>query len=73
MYTYFKKIGNTSHISTWKFKGLSESIKFPATSDNSLASSLNNFGTRARVKFGGSCLKQDKITVTHGNSKYLEE
>ena len=52
---------------------MSESIKFPATSDNSLASSLNNFGTRARVKFGGSCLKQDKITVTHGNSKYLEE
>ena len=35
---YFKVITNTDHISSWKSKGLSsESIKPPATSDNSLA------------------------------------
>ena len=59
-------IGNTDHILLWKSKGLSdESIKPPATSNNSIAPSLNYFGTIARVKFDGSCLKQDKITFTH--------
>ena len=37
-----------------------------ATPDNSLPPALNYFGTKARVKFNGSCLKQDKITYTHG-------
>ena len=59
-------IGNTDHILLWKSKGLpDESIKPPATSNNSIASLLNYFGTIARVKFDGSCLKQDKITFTH--------
>ena len=67
MYKYFKKIGNTDHISSWKYKGLSnEIIKPPTTSNNSLASKLSYFGTKARVKFNGSCLKQDKITYTYG-------
>ena len=36
---YFKVITNTDYISSWKSKGLStESIKSPATSDNSLTS-----------------------------------
>ena len=72
MYICFKKIGNTDHISAWKSKGLSdESIKPPSTSDNSLAPSLSYIGTRKRVKFVGSCLKQDKITVTHGKTVNL--
>ena len=38
MYRYFKMNANTKYISSWKSKGLSnESIKPPATSDNSLA------------------------------------
>ena len=38
IYSYFKKIGNTDRISSWKSKGLSdESINPPTTSDNSLA------------------------------------
>ena len=45
-----------------------ESIKPPSTSDNSLAPSLSYIGTRKRVKFVGSCLKQDKITFTHGRT-----
>ena len=61
MYRYCKKIGNTDHISSWKSKGLSdESIKPPATSNNNLAPLLNYIGIKTRVKFDGSCLKQDK-------------
>ena len=59
MYRYFKMITNTDYISSWKFKGLSdESIKPPTTSDNSLNPALNFYGTKARVKFTGCCLKQ---------------
>ena len=62
VYKYFKKIDNTEHISAWKSKGFSdESIKPPVTSNNSLAPSLNYIGVKTRVKFDGSCLKQDKI------------
>ena len=64
---YFKVITNTDYISSWKSKGLStESIKPPTTSDNSLTPALSYYGTRTRVKFTGSCLKQPKISYTHG-------
>ena len=64
---YFKVITNTDYISSWKSKGLSaESIKPPTTSDNSLTPELNYYGTKTRVKFTGSCLKQSKISYTHG-------
>ena len=67
MYRYFKIITNTVYISSWKSKGLSaESTKLPTTSDNSLAPKLNYYGIKTRVKFTGSCLKQDKITYPHG-------
>ena len=66
MYRYFKMITNTDYISSWKSKGLSdESIKPPATSDNSLTPALNYYGTKARVKFTGSCLKQSKIPYSY--------
>ena len=64
---YFKVIANTDYVSSWKSKGLSaESIKPPTTSDNSLTSALSYYGTKTRVKFTGSCLKQSKISYTHG-------
>ena len=64
---YFKLITNTDYVSSWKSKGLSsESIKPPTTSDNSLTPALNYYGTKTRVKFTGSCLKQPKISYTHG-------
>ena len=67
MSKYFKAITNTDYISSWKSKGLSaESIKLPTTSDNSLTPVLNYYGTKTRVKFTGSCLKQSKISYTHG-------
>ena len=66
LYRYFKTVTNTNYISSWKSKGLSaESIKPPTTSDNSLTPALNYYGTKTRVKFTGSCLKQSKITYTH--------
>ena len=64
---YCKVITNTDYISSLKSKGLSaESIKPTTTSDNSLTPILNYYGTKTRVKFTGSCLKQSKISYTHG-------
>ena len=60
-------ITNIDYISPWKSKRLSAgSIKPPTTSDNSLTPALSYYGTRTRVKFTGSCLKQSKISYTHG-------
>ena len=74
MYRYFKKLVNTNYVSSWKSKGLpDEKITPPKTGDNSLSSALSYYGTKTRVKFTGSCLKQDKITYTHERtvSKHL--
>ena len=63
---YFKVIANTDYVSSWKSKGLSaESIKPPTTSDNSLTPIVDYYGTKTRVKFSGSCLKQPSISYTH--------
>ena len=64
---YFKVIINTDYVSSWKSKRLSaESIKPPTTSDNRLTPILNYYGTKTRLKCTGSCLKQPKISYTHG-------
>ena len=42
-----------------------ERINSPATSNNSVATSLYYFGRKWRVKFDESCLKEAKITFTH--------
>ena len=61
---YFKVITNSDYVSLWKSKGLSaETIKPPTTSDNSLTLALSYHGTKTRVKFVGSCLKQPKIFI----------
>ena len=60
-------ITNTDYVSSWKSKGFSaESIKPPTTSDNSLTPALSYYGTKTRVKFTRSCLKQSKISYTQG-------
>ena len=60
-------ITNTDYVSSWKSKGLSsESIKPPTTSDNSLTPALNYYGTKTRVRFTESCLKQPHISYTNG-------
>ena len=66
MYKYFKT-DNFYHILSRTFKGLSyQSITPPSAANNFLTPSLNYLGTKTRVKFSGSCLKQDKVTYTHG-------
>ena len=59
---------NTNTILSWKSKGLYvNAIKPPSTSNNSLAPTLNYYyPSKIRVKFTGSCLKQDKIIFNHG-------
>ena len=65
---YFIVITNTEYISAWKSKGLSNrSITPPTTSDHRLNPRVIYYGSKIRVKFNESCLKQDKITCTHKN------
>ena len=66
---YFQVIANTDYFSSWKSKGLpAEIIKTPTTSDHSLTSELSYYRTKTRVKFTGNCLKQPKISYTHGKA-----
>ena len=63
---YVKVIANTDYVSSWKSKGLSaETIKLPARSDNNLTPALGFYGTKTRVKFTGSFLKQSTISYNH--------
>ena len=67
---YFKSnsvAGVVDHVLSWKSKGLSnESIKPPTrSSDNSLTPELNYYGTKTKIKFTGSCLKQSNHILTH--------
>ena len=51
----------------WKSKGFyDENITTPTTSHFSLNPQLSYLGTKTRVEFKGSCLKQNKITYDHG-------
>ena len=43
-----------------------ENITAPSTSDYKLNPQLSYFGTKTRLDFRGSCLKQDKTTFNHG-------
>ena len=70
MYRYFKRaagVGSGNYIYFWKSKGLSdERINSIIICNYSITPELSHYGTKARVKFSGSCLKQDKA-----NSKYI--
>ena len=70
MYRYFKRIagvGNDSYIYYWQSKGLSdEKINSVITPNHSVTPNLDYYGTKTRVEFNGSCLKQDIVTFDHG-------
>ena len=71
---YFEVIDNTKYISSWKSKGLSdETIKRPATSDNSVSPLIDYLGNKIRLKLNRDCLKQPKLPYTHGTivSRYI--
>ena len=68
MYKYFKRI-SSDYILSWKSKGISdENNKPPSAPCNFLAPSLNYLGTKPRVRFSGSYLKQDAVTCNHGKT-----
>ena len=67
IYKYFKSISNSDYIYSWKSKGLSDkTIDSITTSNNRITPELNYYGTKIRVEFSGSCLKQVKVTYSHG-------
>ena len=66
---YFKLssvVGVIDRVLSWQSKGVSnESIKPPATSNNSLTPELNYYNNaKTRAKFKRSCLKQSNFTYT---------
>ena len=69
MRKYFKlsSVGGViDHVLSWQSKGISnESIKPPKTINNSLTPELNYYGTKTRVKFTRSYLKQSDHIYTH--------
>ena len=66
IYRYFKT-NNSDYVLSWTSKGLSnESIKPPSAPNYFLNPTLNYLGLKIRIKFSGSCLKQGKVTYTHG-------
>ena len=52
-------------IFSWKSKRLSDENITPYAPYNFVNLSLNYLGTKTRVRFNESCLKQDKITYNH--------
>ena len=66
---YFKLnsvVNAADYVLSWQSKGLSnESIKPPTTTNNSLTPELNYYGTKTKVKFTRSCLKQSSHILTH--------
>ena len=64
---YFKIITNTKYISLWQLKGLSDETIKPSTRiDYKLNPKSSYFGTKTKLDFRGSCLKQDKTIFNHG-------
>ena len=70
MYKYFKEIagvGSGNYIYFWISKGLSnEKLDSITPSNYKIIPELRFYGTKTKVEFNGSCLKQDKVTYNHG-------
>ena len=67
LFRYFKLNASTGHISSWKSNGLSaETIERPSTLDISITPKLSFYDATIRVEFSRTCLKQPKISNTHG-------
>ena len=66
-FTVFSITQYVEYVLEWKSKGLfNESIRAISMSDNSLNPTLSYYDTKIRVTFTGGCLKQSKISYTHG-------
>ena len=64
---YFNQCtSNGNYIYYWKFKGLSdETINSIAASSYKVTAKLSYYGTKTRIEFNESCLKQDSVTFNH--------
>ena len=59
-------VGNSSYIYYWKSNGLSdERLNSTKTPHHDITPNWDYCGTKTRVEFNGSCLKQDKVTFNH--------
>ena len=69
MYRYFRTIigfGSGNYIYFWKSIGLFDDRSNSNTASNyKITPELSYYGTKTRVEFNGSCLKQDKVTYNH--------
>ena len=45
-----------------------ERINSIKTNNHNISPNLDYYGTKTRVEFNGSCLKQDKVTFNHGKA-----
>ena len=70
IHRYFRRIIGVSsgnYIYFWKSIGLSdERLNSNTASNYKITPELSYYGTKIRVEFNGSCLKQDKVTYNHG-------
>ena len=76
IYRNFKRIagvGSGNFIYFWKSKDLSdERLDFITASNHKITPQLSFYGTKTKLEFNGSCLKQDQVTYNHGKkSKYI--
>ena len=53
-------------VPSWISKWLSTETINPPTTSDSLTPAVSYYGTKTRIKLTGSCLKQPKISYTHG-------
>ena len=67
MCRYFKRIagvGSGNYIHFWKSKGLYDERVDSITACNyKITPELSFYGTKTKVEFNGSCLKQDKVRI----------
>ena len=70
MYGYLKStagVGSGNYIYFWKSKGLYDERPDSITASSyKITPELSFYGSKTRVDFNGSCLKQDKVTNNHG-------
>ena len=70
MRKYFKLnsvVNIINRVLSWQSKGISnESIKPSTTSNYGVNPKLSYYGTKTRIQFMRSCLKQSNIRFTHG-------
>ena len=71
---YFKLnsvVDAADYVLSWRPKGLcNESNKPPTETNSSITPELNCYGTKTKIKFTGSCLKQSSHILTHKKTVY---